>query len=77
MIINEISHDKEKATITFNYGEIRDITNGLYNASQNDGKFADIYRKFKPIFRFIKCGDFETNTNAEELNDNDHIDTEK
>lgn len=76
MIINEISHDKEKATITLNYGEIRDITNGLYNASQNDGKFADIFHKFKPIFRLIKHGDFEINTNTKEIADDDYIDIE-
>lgn len=76
MIINEISHDKEKATITLNYGEIRDITNGLYNASQSDVKFAEIFYKFRPIFGLIKYGDFETNTNTREIADNDYIDTD-
>lgn len=68
MYIEEL-HSKsnmKNVTVVLSYDEIRDITNGLFYATQsseeNKNKYTDIYCKSKVIFDMVKHGNIQPET---------------
>lgn len=64
MIINEMNSDRNTKyiKITFNYGEIRDIANGLYYISLQKKEYLEAYAKCKFLFDMIKHGNIQKET---------------
>lgn len=58
--------NNQNITINFSYNEIRDITNGLYYASQeirdNDRNYEYIHAQMKVMFDMIKHGNIQPET---------------
>lgn len=69
MVINELK--EKQITVTLDYNECRDISNGLYYATKNELKGAEyqkIFSKCKFLFDMVKHGYIQPETVKEMIN---------
>lgn len=50
------------ATIRLNYGDVRDISNALYNLSKDNPEYLPLYNDWKIVFDLVKHGKIQPET---------------